>query len=52
MGLNLSNKKYKTMLKTWRSNFEWDGGGRSVGIVSHRPVTRSNLKQERSFFFV
>ena len=20
----------KTMLKTWRNNFEWEGGGRSV----------------------
>ena len=27
------------------------GGRREVGIVSHRPVTSSDLKQERSFFF-
>ena len=26
------------------------GGRREVSILSHRPVTRSNLKQERSFF--
>ena len=26
------------------------GGGREVSIISHRPVTRSDLKQERSFF--
>ena len=26
------------------------GGRREVGIVSHRPVTSSDLKQERSFF--
>ena len=27
------------------------GGRREVGIVSHRPVTSSDLQQERSFFF-
>ena len=26
------------------------GGRREVSIISHRPVTSSNLKQERSFF--
>ena len=26
------------------------GGMREVSIISHRPVTRSDLKQERSFF--
>ena len=26
------------------------GGRREVSIVSHRPMTRSDLKQERSFF--
>ena len=26
------------------------GGRREASIISHRPVTRSNLKQERSFF--
>ena len=26
------------------------GGRREVSIISHRPVTRSDLKQERSFF--
>ena len=26
------------------------GGRREVGIISHRPLTRSDLKQERSFF--
>ena len=26
------------------------GGRRDVSILSHRPVTRSDLKQERSFF--
>ena len=26
------------------------GGRREVGIVSHRPVSSSDLKQERSFF--
>ena len=26
------------------------GGRRGVSIISHRPVTRSDLKQERSFF--
>ena len=34
-------------------NFEeqlWMGGRREVSIISHRPVTRSDLKQERSFF--
>ena len=25
-------------------------GRREVSIISHRPVTRSDLKQERSFF--
>ena len=25
------------------------GGRREVNIISHRPVTRSDLKQERSF---
>ena len=25
------------------------GGRREVSIISHRPVTRSDLKQERSF---
>ena len=34
-----SCQQYKTMLKTWRNNFE-----------SHRPVTSTDLKQERSFF--
>ena len=28
----------------------WMGGRREVSILSHRPVTWSNLKQERSFF--
>ena len=28
----------------------WMGGRREVSIISHRPVTRSNLKQERLFF--
>ena len=28
----------------------WMGGRREVSIISHRPVTRSDLKQERSFF--
>ena len=26
------------------------GGRREVSIISHRPVTRNDLKQERSFF--
>ena len=26
------------------------GGRREASIISHRPVTRSDLKQERSFF--
>ena len=26
------------------------GGRRDVSVISHRPVTRSDLKQERSFF--
>ena len=26
------------------------GGRREVSIISHRPVTRRDLKQERSFF--
>ena len=26
------------------------GGRRKVSIISHRPVTRSDLKKERSFF--
>ena len=26
------------------------GGRREVSIISHRPVTRSDLKQERLFF--
>ena len=26
------------------------GGRREVSIISHRPVTSSDLKQERSFF--
>ena len=26
------------------------GGRREVSIISYRPVTRSDLKQERSFF--
>ena len=26
------------------------GGTREVSIISHRPVTRSDLQQERSFF--
>ena len=25
------------------------GGGREVSIISHRPLTNSDLKQERSF---
>ena len=25
-----SCQQYKTMLKTWRNNFKWEGGGRSV----------------------
>ena len=28
----------------------WMGGRREVSIISHRPVTRRDLKQERSFF--
>ena len=28
----------------------WMGGRREVSIISHRPVTRSDLQQERSFF--
>jgi len=28
----------------------WMGGRREVSIISHRPVTNSDLKQERSFF--
>ena len=28
----------------------WMGGRREVSIIFHRPVTRSDLKQERSFF--
>ena len=28
----------------------WMGGRREVSIISHRPVTRSDLKQERLFF--
>ena len=28
----------------------WMGGRREVSIISYRPVTRSDLKQERSFF--
>ena len=28
------------------------GGRREVSIISHRPVTRKDLKQERSFFHV
>ena len=26
------------------------GGRKEVSIISHRPVTRSDLKEERSFF--
>ena len=38
------------MLKTWRNNFEWGGGGAGgVTILSHRPVTSSDLKQDRLF---
>ena len=37
------------MLKTWRNNFEF-GGEEVVTILSHRPVTRSDLKQDRLFF--
>ena len=37
------------MLKTWRNNFEW-GGRRGVTILSHRPVTSNDLKQDRLFF--
>ena len=37
------------MLKTWRNNFEWGGGGGGVTILSHRPVTSSDLKQDRLF---
>ena len=28
----------------------WMGGRREVSTISHRPVTRSDLKQEKSFF--
>ena len=28
----------------------WMGGRREVSIISHRPMTRSDLNQERSFF--
>ena len=28
----------------------WMGGRREVSVISHRPMTSSNLKQERSFF--
>ena len=28
----------------------WMGGRREVSVISHRPVTRGDLKQERSFF--
>ena len=28
----------------------WMGGRRKVSIISHRPMNRSDLKQERSFF--
>ena len=28
----------------------WMGGRREVSIISHRPMTRKNLKQERLFF--
>ena len=35
------------MLKTWRNNFEWGGGGT---ILSDRPVTNSDLNQDRLFF--
>ena len=39
------------MLKTWRNNFEWEGGGRrEVSVISHKPVTSSGLKHERLFF--
>ena len=37
------------MLKTWRNNFEWEGG-REVSVTSHRPVTSCDLKQKRSYF--
>ena len=37
------------MLKISRNNFEWGGGG-GVTILSHRPVTSSDLKQGRLFF--
>ena len=36
--------------KLGRNNFEWEGGRREVTVISHRPMTSSNLKQERSFF--
>ena len=36
------------MLKTWRNNLEW--GEEEASILSYRPVTSSNLKQDRLFF--
>ena len=41
--------KLLAMLKTWKNNFEWKGGGRSV-FTSHRPVTSSDLNHERLVF--
>ena len=37
------------MLKTWRKKLEWEGGAER-GLISNRPVTSSDLKQEKSFF--
>ena len=31
-----SCQQYKTILKTWRNNFEWEGGGRSVLYLTDR----------------
>ena len=37
------------MLETLRKNLEWEGGAER-GLISNRPVTNSDLKQEKSFF--
>ena len=47
--IKVASNSRRTMLKIWRNNFEWEGGGRSALIISHRPVTSSGFKQERSF---
>ena len=32
------------------TTLNWGGGGREVSVISHRPVTSSDLKHERLFF--